>query len=705
MQGRYSGAAIYAMEVVARVFVLFNYTVADNELFYSDSTFKKECNQKGLFPALDNLKEMYRARNASRMRPNEMEMYGYQKILMMGHWFPGTTWGVQKTQLAQFLASEQWCDSVATAHNERFVRFFRALSSNRYTKFYKEVAAADVSFLEACLLSGTFYQVRVKQLQALNVSSDRSDKYTVSELTALMNFDDDVQTLRFVDHFVYPAVRHSTERPGLSTVKMGLGQFRFWNHCVTPGQPEKRHLNYWDERSIARWIEAWGPSFAHLATLRLTGPDLLDTGFEKSSLYVAAAWGDEQRAALIAGRSVPGVGGAEGKWECDRRRRLRAAGAPQRGTLRPAAAPIYVRGQSLARLEAAIARGANARRCVEEMETEVRDGVACARADIAAAARADLSGLRVRKLAKRLGEMEKELAELEAQCVRVPSPPSPSLAGTFSGTFLRTFCASSCALRLRPSHKANDDRPRMLVSIRPPSTSRSSFVFCLSCLFDAESRACLFCLFCIVRVLTSPLRNARLPSLPLRSRAPRYARRIATDGEESVVTRLKMHVSMAFETLLYPPAFLFTCFAKLKNRGPRFPTNTVRDKLLAMVRASSAARGPARAPVQHQRAATVPRARLLLAPPLPPRAHAHALARPPSNTACARRSVVARNSRRVARRRCGRRKGARSVRRGGRRVVRRGAARAEHTRRRAAARRRSPPNAAALQRWRAQDAA
>ena len=81
--------------------------------------------------------------------------------------------------------------------------------------------------------------MRVKQLQALNVSSDRNDKYTISELTALMNFDDDSQTLRFVDHFVYPAITHSTESAGQSTVKMGLGQFRFWNHCVTPKEPEK----------------------------------------------------------------------------------------------------------------------------------------------------------------------------------------------------------------------------------------------------------------------------------------------------------------------------------------------------------------------------------------------------------------------------------------------------------------------------------
>ena len=134
---------------------------------------------------------MYVARDSSRMRPNEMEMYGYQKILMMGHWFPGTTWGVRKMELSRFLSSEQWCDDVAPGHNERFARFFRALSANRYTKFYKDIAAPDVSFLEVSasrLLRSvhtvTFHFISFcescSQFNIFNIHSPRPDRRLLS---------------------------------------------------------------------------------------------------------------------------------------------------------------------------------------------------------------------------------------------------------------------------------------------------------------------------------------------------------------------------------------------------------------------------------------------------------------------------------------------------------------------------------------------
>ena len=340
--GRHSKKAIYLMEVMARISVFFNYYVADNDGFYKGATIKKECIQKTLLPMLNMLECMYAARNSSSMLPNELEIYAYQKILMMGHWFPGRNcamgYGVQRSVIGDFMLRERWCDAAAAdgsgesqlnSANARFMRLFRALESNNYTRYYAEVASSSTPFLEACLLSGTFFEVRVKQLQSLNAAS-RGAEYTISHLTERMCFDDDVQTLTFIEHFMYPAITHSAKiaAPGESTVRFGK-PFAFWNDRVAESsyhkptrQGSKHHLQYWNQEAVGKWIASWGPSFAHLASIRLDGKNLRDNGFEKISLFVAAEWTADDTAQLLAGLTPPGKSGPEGKWEIARRKEL-----------------------------------------------------------------------------------------------------------------------------------------------------------------------------------------------------------------------------------------------------------------------------------------------------------------------------------------------------------------------------------------------
>ena len=444
--GRHSKKAIYLMEVMARISVFFNYYVADNDGFYKGATIKKECIQKTLLPMLNMLECMYAARNSSSMLPNELEIYAYQKILMMGHWFPGRNcamgYGVQRSVIGDFMLRERWCDAAAAdgsgesqlnSANARFMRLFRALESNNYTRYYAEVASSSTPFLEACLLSGTFFEVRVKQLQSLNAAS-RGAEYTISHLTERMCFDDDVQTLTFIEHFMYPAITHSAKiaAPGESTVRFGK-PFAFWNDRVAESsyhkptrQGSKHHLQYWNQEAVGKWIASWGPSFAHLASIRLDGKNLRDNGFEKISLFVAAEWTADDTAQLLAGLTPPGKSGPEGKWEIARRKELIRKGSAPRPF--PDTPSVYTRGQSLKLVNERMGGGAPrtmkmARECFALLAQELQDGLDCATNDLAVVKLRDLTGVRTKKLTSRLHDFRKEQRELSDRLAKLENDP------------------------------------------------------------------------------------------------------------------------------------------------------------------------------------------------------------------------------------------------------------------------------------------